>query len=248
MLARGGAWAVRTDSRAAVIGLAIGMLALLSACNGRDAWKQEPLPDHGPADPPAALPEDGPRVRLETDFGDIVIALYPNRAPVSTRNFLRYARSGFYDGTIFHRITRGRMNVVQGGGFEPGLEEKETGAPIENEADNGLSNVRGTVAMARSSEIDSATAQFFINVTDNLLLDHRGPSPREFGYAVFGFVVEGLDVVDRISMAPTERVPGTPHANVPMEPIVIGRVRRAVVRDGRGGAGPSGGRAGLPCP
>lgn len=211
--------------RGLVACLAVALTAGI-ACNGRNAWKEEPLPEYGPVRPPAEAPADAPRVRLSTDLGDIVIALYPGRAPASTANFLRYVDSGFYDGTIFHRVTRGEMVVVQGGGFTPDLDKKPTREPIVNEADNGLANVRGTVAMARTSEIDSATAQFYFNVTDNPFLDHRGERPQEFGYAVFGVVVEGMDVVDRISLVPTRHVPGTTQDNVPMEDIVIRSARR----------------------
>lgn len=215
----------RPGATAAVLCLA-ALLAVTAGCNGRDEWKNEPLPDYGPVEPPAPLPADAPRVRLSTDFGDLVIALYPDRAPISTTNFLRYVESGFYDGTIFHRVTRGNMTVVQGGGFTPDLEQKQTRYPILNEADNGLSNVRGTVAMARAGDVNSATAQFYFNVTDNTFLDHRGDDPAEFGYAVFGTVVEGMEVVDRISLVPTRPEPGTTHDNVPMEDIVIRAARK----------------------
>lgn len=208
------------------IGLLVAVAVAVPACNGRNAWKEEPLPDYGPVRPPAEVPADAPRVRLHTDLGDIVVALYASRAPLSTANFLRYVDSGFYDGTIFHRVTPGGMRVIQGGGFTPELEKKPTREPIANEADNGLSNVRGTIAMARTGEIDSATAQFYFNVTDNLMLDHRGDGQREFGYAVFGVVVEGVDILDRISLVPTQRAAGTSHQNVPMEDIVIRTARR----------------------
>lgn len=208
------------------LGLALVSLAAAAACNGRDAWKSEPLPDHGPVTAPAELPADAPRVRLRTDLGDVVIGLYTDRAPLSSANFLRYVESGFYDGTIFHRVVRGNMTVVQGGGFTPDLQAKATREPIANEADNGLSNVRGTVAMARTGQIDSATAQFYFNVTDNLFLDHRGTGPQDYGYAVFGLVVEGMEVVDRISLVPTQRAPGSSHQDVPMDEIVIREARR----------------------
>jgi cyclophilin family peptidyl-prolyl cis-trans isomerase len=167
--------------------------------------------------PPAAAGDD-PRVRLETTAGDIVIALYEERAPASVENFLGYVRDGFYDGTIFHRVIEDFM--IQGGGFTADYTRKQTGPPIENEADHGISNTRSTVAMARTSAPHSATAQFFINVTDNPFLDHRGKTPRGWGYAVFGEVVEGMDVVDRIRRMPTGAA-GPFAKDVPETPVVI---------------------------
>ncbi|GAB4174723.1 MAG: peptidylprolyl isomerase B [Wenzhouxiangellaceae bacterium] len=162
-----------------------------------------------------------PVVVLHTNLGDITIELFADQAPVSVRNFLDYARSGHYDGTIFHRVIDNFM--IQGGGFDQEMKQKPTREPIVNEADNGLSNVRGTIAMARTNAPHSATAQFFINVVDNPALDHRGKqSGRAWGYAVFGRVIEGMDVVDRIRKVPTE--PRGPHANVPVDPVIIERV------------------------
>ena len=135
---------------------------------------------------------------IQTSKGAIEVELFTDQAPISVKNFLQYAQDGHYDGTIFHRVIPGFM--VQGGGFDQGLQQKDTRAPIKNEADNGLKNKRGTLAMARTSEIHSATSQFFINVADNSFLDHGG---RDFGYAVFGQVSKGMDVVDAIIKAPT---------------------------------------------
>ncbi len=167
---------------------------------------------------PAAVAEgSNPRVALETSKGSVVLELYPDRAPKTVENFLAYVESGFYDGTIFHRVIPGFM--AQCGGFTPEMRKKPTGEPIPNEADNGLANDRGTVAMARTNDPHSATAQFFINVVDNGNLNHTGKTPRGWGYAVFGKVVEGMDVVDAIVAVRTRR-----HgmmANVPVEPILI---------------------------
>lgn len=162
-----------------------------------------------------------PVVVLETSLGDIVIELRQDRAPVSVQNFLAYARSGHYDGTVFHRVLRGFM--IQGGGRTPDLEARAVRPPIRNEATNGLRNVRGTVAMARTAAVRSATAEFFINVEDNSQLNHRGISPSQYGYAVFGRVLEGMDVVDRIAAVPVRRV--DEHEAVPVDAIVIRRVR-----------------------
>lgn len=162
-----------------------------------------------------------PTVVIHTSQGDIKVELYEDQAPVTVKNFLDYAAKGHYDGTIFHRVLPGFM--IQGGGFDADLEQKPTDAPIKNEADNGMSNERGTIAMARTNDPDSATSQFFINVVDNTALDHRGKqSGRTWGYAVFGRVTEGMDVVDEIRFVPTEA--RGPHQDVPVEPVVIERV------------------------
>jgi len=159
-----------------------------------------------------------PRVRLVTTLGDIVLELNQTKAPKSVDNFLTYVNDGFYNGTIFHRVIDGFM--VQGGGFTQDFQKKATRAPVENEANNGLKNLNGTVAMARTNDPHSATAQFFINVTNNGFLDHRAPSPRGWGYAVFGRVVEGMDVVD--AMRRTSTGSGGPfRKDVPVTPIVI---------------------------
>jgi cyclophilin family peptidyl-prolyl cis-trans isomerase len=140
--------------------------------------------------------EQAPRVRLETTMGNIVLELEAQRAPVTVENFLTYVNDGFYDGTIFHRVIDGFM--IQGGGYTADFSRKQTRAPIKNEADNGLKNVRGSISMARTRDPHSASAQFFINVVDNSALDHKAPDARGWGYAVFGKVVEGMDVVDKI--------------------------------------------------
>jgi len=161
------------------------------------------------------------RAVIETSAGDISLELDAVRAPVTVTNFIAYAKSGHYEGTIFHRVISGFM--IQGGGFTPAMEQKATRAPIRNEAANGLKNARGTIAMARTSIVDSATSQFFINLKDNGFLDHTAPNPRQYGYAVFGRVTAGMEVVDRIAAARTGSV-GC-FRDVPVEAIVIRRVR-----------------------
>ena len=162
---------------------------------------------------------EAPRVRLETSMGAIEIELDADKAPISTGNFLGYVRDGFYDGLIFHRVIPTFM--IQGGGFDTDMQRKKPRAPIRNEATNGLRNDRGTVAMARTGVVDSATAQFFINVVDNAFLNHRSTNPREYGYAVFGKVVTGMDVVDRIRDVPTSNL--GPMRDVPSKIIMIER-------------------------
>ncbi len=156
-------------------------------------------------------------VKLHTNFGTITLELNTEKAPVTVANFLDYVNSGFYNGTIFHRVISNIM--IQGGGMEPGMKEKATNAPIKNEADNGLSNERGTIAMARTMEPHSASAQFFINVKDNKFLDHRSPTPDGWGYAVFGRVVDGMDVVDKIKDVATGNAGF--HQDVPLEDVII---------------------------
>jgi peptidyl-prolyl cis-trans isomerase A (cyclophilin A) len=153
-------------------------------------------------------------VLLTTSAGKIELALDNQKAPVSVKNFVEYVNNGFYNDTIFHRVIPGFM--VQGGGFKKDLTQKPTQAPIKNEADNGLRNLRGTVAMARTADKDSATSQFFINVADNAFLDH---GQRDFGYAVFGRVIKGMDVADKIAQVPTKNI--GPYQNVPVKPVVI---------------------------
>jgi cyclophilin family peptidyl-prolyl cis-trans isomerase len=169
------------------------------------------------AQPPAAQSPAGPVVILDTTAGAITIQLYADKAPDSVQNFLEYVRDGFYSGTIFHRVVPGY--VVQGGGYTPELVEKSTRPPVRNEATNGLTNARGTVAMARTSAVRSATSQFFINLANNARLDHRGLAPDDYGYAVFGRVIAGMDVVDRIGAVPTTSRDGMD--DVPVTPIVI---------------------------
>ena len=157
-----------------------------------------------------------PVVAMETNLGTVKIELYEKEAPISVKNFLEYTKSGFYSGTIFHRVIANFM--IQGGGFTADLKQKPTNAPIKNEAGNGLKNTRGTLAMARTGVVDSATAQFFINVVDNGFLNQSDTSQQGFGYAVFGKVIEGMDVVDKIAATKTVRR-GFP--DVPENPITI---------------------------
>jgi peptidyl-prolyl cis-trans isomerase A (cyclophilin A) len=181
-------------------------------------------PQSSPA--PAAA---GPVVAMDTTLGAIRIALDKDKAPVSTENFLSYVRAGHYDGTVFHRVIPGFM--AQAGGFDAQMKQKAVRAPIKNESTNGRSNRRGTLAMARTNDPNSATAQFFINVADNTRLDSSGGAP---GYAVFGHVLEGMDVVDRIVAVPTQT--RGMHQNVPVTPVVIKTARvegEAAVKPGR---------------
>ena len=163
-----------------------------------------------------------PQVLLKTNKGDITIALFQDKAPISVKNFISYADEKFFDGTIFHRVIKGFM--VQGGGMTADMHEKSAKPPIKNEAANGLKNKRGTLAMARTPEIDSATCQFFINVVDNAFLDHQPNDPEKFGYAVFAKVVAGMDVVDAIAGVATGSKGG--HQDVPREPLTILSVTR----------------------
>jgi cyclophilin family peptidyl-prolyl cis-trans isomerase len=163
-----------------------------------------------------------PQVLLKTNKGDITIELFQDKAPISVKNFLSYADDKFYDGTIFHRVIKGFM--VQGGGMTADMHEKSAKPPIKNEAANGLKNKRGTLAMARTPEINSATCQFFINLVDNAFLDHQSNDPEKFGYAVFGKVIAGMDVVDAIAGVATGSKGG--HQDVPREPITILSVAR----------------------
>ncbi len=163
-------------------------------------------------------------VAMETSHGTIVMELNAKQAPESVANFLAYMDAGFYDGTIFHRVIDDFM--IQGGGFDTNLQRKTTRPPIANEAGNGLRNRRGTLAMARTQVVDSATSQFFINLKDNAFLDHRSKTRQGYGYAVFGRVVEGMEVVDRIGSSPTRRKSAM-FADLPVEPVVIRSIRRA---------------------
>lgn len=168
------------------------------------------------ASPAADAP---PRVKMITSKGDILIELDAKAAPKTVENFLAYVKDGFYEGTIFHRVIAGFM--IQGGGFDAEMKQKATRPPIPNEADNGLSNRTGTIAMARTPDPHSASAQFFINVKDNAFLDHRGKTAQGWGYCVFGKVVEGLNVVRTIENVPTTSRAGM--QDVPQEPVVIER-------------------------
>ncbi len=162
-----------------------------------------------------------PQVLMETSKGTVKIELFKEKAPITVRNFLSYVKEGFYDGLVFHRVISNFM--VQGGGLDENMQPKKTKFAIKNEATNGLSNKRGTLAMARTGVVDSATSQFFINVVDNPFLDHKGKSPDQFGYAVFGQVIEGMDVVDAIKEVKTGTKGG--HSDVPVESVVISSMK-----------------------
>lgn len=183
-------------------------------------------PNQTKEDIPMAQPQEAttpaPRVVLETSLGKITIELYPDKAPLTVANFLNYVESGFYNDTIFHRVIPGFM--IQGGGFTVDMEQKPTQAPIKNEADNGLKNTKGTIAMARTQIVDSATAQFFINTVTNPHLDHQTKSPAGYGYCVFGQVIEGMDVVAQIEKVETGRFGY--FSDVPTEPVVIMSAKR----------------------
>lgn len=162
-----------------------------------------------------------PKVELKTSMGAVVLELYPDNAPKTVENFLQYVKDGHYDGTIFHRVIPGFM--IQGGGFGANMQEKKTRPAIRNEAGNGLRNAVGTVAMARTADPHSATAQFFINVSENDFLDFKSPDDKGYGYTVFARVTAGMDVVAKIVQVPTATV--GPHQNVPRQPVVIERAR-----------------------
>lgn len=197
--------------------LFLGALMLgISGCNA-----SEPATQNVSTAPAAGQPAN-PRVLIETSKGNITVELFANNAPVSVQNFLSYANSGFYDGVIFHRVIPGFM--IQGGGMLPGLKEKPTRAPIPNEADNGLKNMSGTIAMARTSDPHSASAQFFINTVDNAFLDHRGKTMQGWGYTVFGKVTQGMDVVKKIETVATSNA--GMHQNVPVKDVVLQMVER----------------------
>ncbi|GAB5379696.1 MAG: peptidylprolyl isomerase B [Aliiglaciecola sp.] len=159
-------------------------------------------------------------VKLHTNYGVITLTLFADKAPKTVENFLSYVRDGYYDNTIFHRVIDGFM--IQGGGFEPGMEQKTPNDPIENEANNGVANNKGTIAMARTNEPHSATAQFFINVSDNSFLNFRGESMDAWGYCAFGEVTDGMDVVEQIKDVKTSR--HGMHQDVPVEDVVIQKV------------------------
>ncbi|MBE5315773.1 MAG: peptidyl-prolyl cis-trans isomerase [Xanthomonadales bacterium] len=197
-------------------------LALTLAFLPFSSFAQETTPSPAPAPAPAPTTEQPvaptPRVALNTTLGRIVIELDPVKAPKSSENFLQYVRDGFYAGTVFHRVIPGFM--AQGGGFTADLQLKPTRAAIPNEGNNGLSNLRGTVAMARTNDPHSATAQFFVNVVDNQRLDFVSEQDGLWGYAVFGKVVEGMEVIDKIIAIPTGGQGPLPR-DVPLEPVLI---------------------------
>ncbi|MEK9846787.1 MAG: peptidylprolyl isomerase [Rhodospirillaceae bacterium] len=159
-------------------------------------------------------------MRMITNEGEIVLELFEDQAPETVANFKKYVVNGHYNGTVFHRVIKGFM--IQGGGFEPGMTQKETGEPIKNEADNGIKNEVGTIAMARTNDPHSATAQFFINVANNEFLNHRSPDPQGWGYAVFGKVVSGMDVVEKIENVATGQ--RGPYGDVPNSDVIIEKV------------------------
>ncbi len=195
-------------------GLAAALCVVAAACGG------EPAVDDSADDSDVA---QGPQVEIQTSMGRMVVELFPDRAPISVENFLAYVDEGFYDGLIFHRVVPGW--VIQGGGFKAGLEEQQPAREaIQNESDNGLTNSRGTLAMARTPPPHSAKAQFYVNVSDNPMLDFGGQRTGEHGYAVFGTVIEGLDVVDEISGVAIEN--RGPMPGVPVEPVTIDSIRR----------------------
>lgn len=217
------------------------LMALATGCGGGDTSTERaeeeseaaaPSPAPEPAEEAEGESTEGesesdipteahPVVEMRTSLGTITLELYPDKAPKTVDNFLSYVRRGFYDGTIFHRVVPGF--VIQGGGFTPDMTKKETEPPIENEADNGLRNLRGTICMARTNDPHSATSQFFINTRDNAPLDFRERSLRGWGYAVFGKIVEGMEVVDEIEGVQTTSRDG--YQDVPADPVLIESVR-----------------------
>ncbi|MBM4288075.1 MAG: peptidyl-prolyl cis-trans isomerase [Deltaproteobacteria bacterium] len=184
----------------------LAALAVLVVILGAGAWEERAWAAERPV-----------MVKLETSLGDIVLELYPDKSPVTVENFVQYVKDGFYDGTIFHRVIKNFM--VQGGGLDDQMNQKATRPPIKNEADNGLANEPYTIAMARTAAPNSATSQFFINVANNRNLNHSGKSPANWGYAVFGKVVQGKEVVDKIKAVPTTSKGF--YADVPVEPVII---------------------------
>jgi len=199
------------------------VLMCLTAAHSQEPPTPGPEPDAAPEAEAAPQAAPAPEVVIQTSLGDIKVRLFADRAPATVENFLRYVDDGFYDGTIFHRVISTFM--IQGGGFTPGMQQKPTRPPVRNEAENGLQNRRGTLAMARTPDPHSATSQFFINVEDNRQLDFRNASPQGFGYCVFGEVVAGMDVVDKIRNVETTTV--HPHQNVPARTVEIVSIRRA---------------------
>ena len=193
------------------------MLLALSTSLATAQVEEAVEPPALPSEEPQPEPKENPMVVIKTSLGDIKAELFQDKAPLTVANFLQYAKDGHYNGTIFHRIIDNFM--IQGGGFTKDMAQKRTRAPVKNEAANGLKNERGTLAMARTSVIDSATSQFFINVKDNDFLNHTAPTPQGFGYCVFGKVVEGMDVVDKIKSVQTGN--RGPFQDVPVETVEI---------------------------
>jgi len=198
------------------------ILTLMLACSlSTLAWSQTETTESQTDAEVETATEEYPQLVLHTNHGAITVELFDDKAPESAANFIQYAKDGHYDGTLFHRVISDFM--IQGGGFDTDFNQRANRDPIPNEADNGLTNDRGTLAMARTNDPHSATSQFFINVTDNTFLNHRSKhSGQTWGYAVFGQVVEGMDVVDTIRQLPTSRQ--GMHADVPNEPVIIERV------------------------
>lgn len=188
------------------LSLLVGVAICLTACHSKQKGTQM----------------THPTVTMKTNKGDIQIELYEDKAPATVKNFLRYVDEKFYDHTIFHRVINGFM--IQGGGFSADMKQKPTQSPIQNEAGNGLLNQKGTLAMARTSDVNSATAQFFINVADNDFLNYRNATPSGFGYCVFGKVIAGMDIVDQIKKVKTTTAQG--HQDVPAESVEILEIRR----------------------
>ena len=210
---------------AAAVLAAAGVLGMIAGGCGKAKTEEVQEPQEAQAVQEAQAEEEAEEtlmVTITTSMGPIRAELWEDRAPVTVSNFLAYADEGHFDGLIFHRVINGFM--IQGGGFSPDMRQKDTRASIVNEARADTPNARGTLAMARTSDINSATSQFFINLVDNAPLNHRDESSRGFGYCVFGKVVEGMDVVDKIAKVQTGNV--GPFQNVPTEPVVIESVRR----------------------
>jgi len=202
---------------------ALGLMMTMGCGGGSPPPAEEPAPaeEKSPAPPAPTSTGTNPMVEMRTSLGTMKIELYPDKAPKTAENFLQYVREGFYDGTVFHRVISGFM--IQGGGFTPDMSEKETRAPIANEASNGLKNVRGSLAMARTGDPHSASSQFFINTVDNPFLDFTAETVQGWGYAVFGRVVEGLETLDAIKKVSTGSRDG--YDDVPVDPVVIESVR-----------------------
>ena len=201
------------------LAVCLGLFAGLTlSARAQEPIPAVPVPDATATPTPETPKEENPMVILKTSKGDITIELFEKEAPVTVANFLKYVDSGFYKGTIFHRVIDGFM--IQGGGFTRDMNQKSTRAPIKNEAANGLKNARGTLAMARTQDPNSATAQFFINLISNDFLDFRSPDPRGIGYCVFAKVVSGMDVVEKIRNTPTGAAGPFP-SDVPKTPVII---------------------------
>ncbi len=200
--------------------LSILVITIFSSfCYASDKPTENPTdkPTEPPTEQPIKKPIDQPTVRLETSLGNMIIELNPSAAPKTVKNFLSYVNEGFYSGTIFHRVIKGFM--IQGGGFTENMQQKPAKASVINEADNGLKNLKGTIAMARTNAPHSASSQFFINTVDNGFLDFKSKTSRGWGYCVFGKVVEGMDIVDAIEQKPTAVKNG--FRDVPVKPIII---------------------------